>query len=117
MTEPDFSGKLSFSKKWVKRAQKGFFARNEASYGWLTFCANPISGKTHILDIYVQKLSTNQIARFFKLLSFEPLTVFGHTLWGPMNSVSSVSQSVSLSVRKVTIFSAAGQSNKGFQSD
>ena len=33
-------------------------------YGWLTFCANPISGKIFILEIYVRKLSTNQIARF-----------------------------------------------------
>ena len=36
--------------------------------GWLTFCTNPISRKILILEIYEQKLSTNQITRFFKLL-------------------------------------------------
>ena len=70
VTEPDFSGKLSFSKKLGKRAQKcpkmpknrGFgllrkieslvFARNDLkSYGWLTFCENPISEKILVLEI------------------------------------------------------------------
>ena len=72
MTESDFSGKFSFSEKWGKRVQKGpkmvgfffvgllrkieslVFARNdlnEAPYGWLNFCANPISGKNLVLEI------------------------------------------------------------------
>ena len=38
------------------------------SHDWLTFCANSISGKILILEIYWWKLSTNQIAGFFKLL-------------------------------------------------
>ena len=47
------------------------------SYGWLT-CANPISGKILILEIYYMwKLSTNQIIWFFKLLYLlNHLTVF-----------------------------------------
>ena len=36
--------------------------------GWLIFCTNPMSGKILVLEIYVQKLSTNQIAKFLKLL-------------------------------------------------
>ena len=46
------------------------FARNGLKWSvlWLTLCANAISGKTLILEIYMQKLSTNQIAQFFKLL-------------------------------------------------
>ena len=51
-------------------------AENEESYGWLTFCSNSISRKILILQIYERKLSTNQIARFFKLLSFEPFNRF-----------------------------------------
>ena len=45
-----------------------------------TFCANPISGKILILEIYARKLSTNQIARFFKLLyifwTVQPFFIF-----------------------------------------
>ena len=54
---------------------------NEAYYGWITFFTNRISGKILILEIYVQKLSTNQIAQFFKLLYLlNRSTVFYHFL-------------------------------------
>ena len=52
-------------------------AENEASYVRLTFCANPISRKILILEIYERKLSTNQIASIFQItISFEPFNRF-----------------------------------------
>ena len=72
-------GFWTFVENWVIS-----FSRNSLKWSflwltflWLTFCANPISGKILILEIYVQKLSTNQIARSFKLLyRLNRLTVF-----------------------------------------
>ena len=95
VTEPDFSGKFSISEKWGKMTQKGYkigildfgtklshyflleMSLNEASYGWLTLCANPISGKILILEIYVRKLSTKSDPSIFQItISSEPFNSF-----------------------------------------
>ena len=47
----------------------------------MTLCANAIPGKTLILEIYIQKLSTNQIARFFKLLYVLNRFQGGHSIF------------------------------------
>ena len=90
-----FSAKFSFSPKREKRVQKwakiGFldfyekiqplvFARNGLKWSvlWLTdFLRKSHIWEILILEIYMQKLSTNQIARFLKLLYLlNRLTVF-----------------------------------------